>query len=489
LSASNPGAILLSIREEHAERIFLGTKAFELRKQLPNRAFSRVYLYQAGGQGVVGCFDVVGVRSDTPERLWEAVGERATRRERFESYFANSKVAHAIEITRVVRFKEPLNSRDIRALIPEFSAPQGFTYIPIGSPLAETLESARQASIRDEGSAPCDLVPIRASDRPPFVELVTQHISKNYDEITEEFALQLLQASDDADAHAGFFTRRKEVLAIITRDGSTAGFTTLTYKYGGSIKTGPTILTAEYAHRGFGRRVRVLIENRAAAHRARKVYCTCADSNQDVLRYLLMSGMRVEAHLTTHYTGRNGELVLGKMLVDRSSQRHTVSQRSAPATTINGLGELWTSSEVRTAADMFREHWTDLPIGHVRRLVQDCGSLERTLDRPKPREAFTMWSGPTLVGLGFIVPKRGGALKAVVCCSTSHGPSIRRMIAHVEARADVLRARKVYFPAPAAHRSLVQELHDSGYLCEGWLAEPYRERDDVMLMGKMLRSA
>jgi predicted transcriptional regulator len=73
----NIGLLLLSIRAEHASRIFAGSKSFELRKSLPRASFSVVYLIESGGRGVIGAFTAGKVLRKPVGELWELVGYRA----------------------------------------------------------------------------------------------------------------------------------------------------------------------------------------------------------------------------------------------------------------------------------------------------------------------------------------------------------------------------------------------------------------------------
>ena len=104
---SGARAILLSIRPEHAERIFQGAKHYELRKVLPTFSFRRVFLYETGGHGVVGCFDVGAIIKKDIDELWDIVGNAATTRERFYEYFKKIKSGYAVEIRNPLRFPVP----------------------------------------------------------------------------------------------------------------------------------------------------------------------------------------------------------------------------------------------------------------------------------------------------------------------------------------------------------------------------------------------
>src|SRR5581483_9144192 len=110
--------LLLSIRAMHAERIFQGTKTFELRKTLPQGDIRRVYLYESGGRGVVGCFDVAEVILKPIPELWETVGDQAASEARFTSYFAGRLVGFAIRISNPQKFSDPISLTKLRHIDP-----------------------------------------------------------------------------------------------------------------------------------------------------------------------------------------------------------------------------------------------------------------------------------------------------------------------------------------------------------------------------------
>lgn len=118
--------IVLSIHEIHAERIFSGLKTFELRKVLPKFQVDKVFLYQTGGKGLVGAFDVVNILRDSPENLWDYVGENATTEKRFYDYFQNRTEACALEITNPIKFLTNLDKNFLKAHEEKFTAPQSY---------------------------------------------------------------------------------------------------------------------------------------------------------------------------------------------------------------------------------------------------------------------------------------------------------------------------------------------------------------------------
>lgn len=118
---------LLSIRPEFADAIFSGSKKFEFRKVRFRRPIDRVVVYvtQPVGQ-VVGEFDVAGVVSDTPERLWTTTAPVAgIDAERFFGYFEGCDVGHAIVVGDVRRYQQPVSLEECRGIRP----PQSFVYV------------------------------------------------------------------------------------------------------------------------------------------------------------------------------------------------------------------------------------------------------------------------------------------------------------------------------------------------------------------------
>ena len=322
-------ALILSIQAVHADRIFNGIKRFELRKSLPKGAFKRVYLWETGGIGIVGCFDAGDPLRLPINELWTRVGELATSEERFCTYFKESRMGCAIPVQCPFRFPEPITKREMVRFDPTFSVPVSYRLVPTDSRLFRALEAERTKRLKPPYVR---LRRIRAAERGIYSELVTQVIAPKYDEISSAFASSILNSDKLGYDPYGILTKKKEVLSVILRDGSLIGFTTLTFKHGGSVKTGPTVLLQAYQQRGFGAAVRNAIAVRAAKHGARKLYCTCPDNDQRVAAYLLRAGYRIEAHLWKHYTRRNGELVFGFSIAESAS----IPRSSLPRSNFSG---------------------------------------------------------------------------------------------------------------------------------------------------------
>lgn len=127
-----PKTLLLSIRREHADRIFSGMKIYELRRIRPRlTAGDRVIVYVPGPvKAVCGEFLVNGVLEAAPSALWKKVarGCGLTRTE-FDLYFAETSQAFAISIGHFTKFDVPVHLARLRSVAPGFRPPQAYHYL------------------------------------------------------------------------------------------------------------------------------------------------------------------------------------------------------------------------------------------------------------------------------------------------------------------------------------------------------------------------
>ena len=71
-----------------------------------------------------------GVVSAVPTALWEAVGASAgVTRDMFDHYFGGAATAHAIGISRPVRFEQSLGLAELRQRVPGFHPPQVYLHL------------------------------------------------------------------------------------------------------------------------------------------------------------------------------------------------------------------------------------------------------------------------------------------------------------------------------------------------------------------------
>src|SRR5205807_9969464 len=144
--------------------------------------------------------------------LWKKVGTSATTHERFASYFAQSKTGFAIGIQNPVRFQRPLRLKELQRDHPRLTAPQSYVIIDPTHSIFGLLENARRETIKTSPPVVA-LRKIASAERAEYESLVQKYIGANYDEIDASFARRNLEVHDLGHDPAGFFTRRKEVLA------------------------------------------------------------------------------------------------------------------------------------------------------------------------------------------------------------------------------------------------------------------------------------
>ncbi len=121
--------VLLSIKPEHADKIFAGDKWFEFRKAVHKDAsVTTVVVYATKPVGkVIGEFSISDVHRDAPRRLWRKTKRGAGISQGFfDEYFSGREVGFAIEVAEARLYDEPL---DLVHFVPNGYAPQSFLYL------------------------------------------------------------------------------------------------------------------------------------------------------------------------------------------------------------------------------------------------------------------------------------------------------------------------------------------------------------------------
>ena len=118
---------IISIKPKYAEQILNGTKQFEYRKTSIKQPVSSVLLYATYPiHKVIGEFTFSHIISTTPEELWQQTQHAAgLTKDDFDHYFSSRKVAHALVITSVTRYPQPLELEKHYGI---YYAPQSFMY-------------------------------------------------------------------------------------------------------------------------------------------------------------------------------------------------------------------------------------------------------------------------------------------------------------------------------------------------------------------------
>ena len=119
--------VLISIKPKFVEQIFTGTKTFELRKRLFKRTVDTIVIYSSFPEKkVVGEIIIDRIISLAPKSLWESYKNNLGISEKeYFKYYKNSKVAYAIKIKKVIKYKKELELKDFGME----KAPQSYQYI------------------------------------------------------------------------------------------------------------------------------------------------------------------------------------------------------------------------------------------------------------------------------------------------------------------------------------------------------------------------
>ena len=121
--------VLLSIKPEFVESIFLGTKQFEFRRKIfKNPDIKRVIVYATSPvKKVVGEFQIDEIIQSDISVLWNKTKKYSgIGKTFFESYFNGIQSGYAIRIMHAVRYESPLQL-DVDFDIDH--APQFFVYL------------------------------------------------------------------------------------------------------------------------------------------------------------------------------------------------------------------------------------------------------------------------------------------------------------------------------------------------------------------------
>ena len=468
---SKGNGLILSIRREHAARIFEGSKQFELRKSLPTSDVRRVYLYESGGVGIIGCFDPARIIRDDKDALWKSVNYKATTQYRFNRYFENWLTGCAIEVANPIRFDPPIGPETLRDVSRSFRAPMSAIVLELDSPLGLFLERKRTLFRRRLGPE-VELIPISENDRSIYQKLVLHHVGERYEGIDGTFAVRNLDIHDLGHDPAGFFTERKQVLSIM-RKGTRIGFTTITWKSNGCAKTGPTIIERKHRRKGLGRAARRALELRIRAAGYRKIYCTSADDAHEVIGYLLDSGMKIEAHLDRQYSAEHGELVFGKFLVADEYVAKKVPKRASLRGNLLDIKSIPKERLRDAIVKLFSRDWLPIDAAFADRILKSALAKGKPDAREKAKRIVCAGTNGEITSMIIMLPKRGGAVKALLCSATDEKKTLLKLVEEVVHVSCGWGSRKVYFLHPLLDSPVVTALKEAQFQMEGFLKAPY----------------
>lgn len=119
--------VLISIRHQYAERIYAGTKKFELRKGTPHISpGTKCYIYEPMPVGkVTGYFIFQGSVKCDKYKFWELFkNECGITTDDYFNYYQKKRNAYAWRIAGAHRYEDPFTLQDMGC-----RAPQSYLYI------------------------------------------------------------------------------------------------------------------------------------------------------------------------------------------------------------------------------------------------------------------------------------------------------------------------------------------------------------------------
>jgi RimJ/RimL family protein N-acetyltransferase len=327
------------------------------------------------------------------------------------------------------------------------------------------------------------LVDFTPSNEKQLTEQVLNTYSKNYGDVDSSMIQQILQSNKTKRDEFGYMTLRKE-LKLIIHNKKEVGFTTLTWKRGGSVKTGPTILHPDSQGKGIGPLTQLAIQDYVLKNGGRKTYGTTSTGNLRALNYMLRSGYRVEAHLEKHYHAVNDELIVGRLLRPVSIKKKFKSYSK-------GTDEV----KITLATDYIFKKFSKELLNLINNdLVKTDSSLLKNLERcsvfplsdfsKKPKRCYLLLEGESLLGAIILIPKRGGAVKVNVL------GRVREIDIHNVVNTKLFTGdfqyRKISIFISDIHRDLRRSLLEKEWKREGQLESPYIEGVDLTVVSKVI---
>ncbi len=492
---SRTDVILLPVRSEFASRIYSGEKRYELRKVGLPKKLRYVVVLEGETRQITGGYVVGTVHRAPISVLWHRVGERTITRERFEGYFEGYKEGLALEIRRAERLPIPIDVANLTDVDNDFSVPPQFSFVYLPPLVLEFLRGrlgtlaevmTRSTGERIDAWIGPEFRELDEDEADDFRALALQYVGKWYDEIDRSFPDRILETHRRGHDRFGYFTLTKKVYTVL-HEGEVAGYTVVTWKRGGSVKFGPTLLKLEFQNLGLGPRIRRVLDDHLAAKGARKSYSTIPDTHLIAVRYLIKSGHRIEGHLRQHYTPEHDDLVFGRILKPQAPSKHPkppTRRTGADLLILDEVGELDSFTDFLMKA---MPAWYD---GIDETFAKSVVTAQTRFDEgdlsEKGKKVFIGLDGSDIVVALICSIKRGGAVKLSPLVSIVEVEAARLVLEAAEKYfVSLNRVRKLYSLVPLTDVDLASLFRDRGYQAEGILREPYRPGIDMIVYGAL----
>lgn len=498
-------AILLSIKSKFASQIYSGEKDYEFRKSPIPDNIEYVLLQENGSGKITGGIRVKEVHQRDIDSLWNEFGKGISEHDRFFEYYSDWEEGLAIEIKSAEEFDDPLNVEVLNEIDSSFTVPPQYHFVyltekvlreiePESRIIKDILPDSREVTLEQFGSKTdsqdvnsLNFRPLSSNEEGEFKELfLNSPVPSAYDDINEGFIDHIIESHNKGEDPYGYFTKKKKVYTLLEND-EIIGFTTTTWKRGGSVKYGPTMLKEEVQGKGRGPKLRKLIDSRLRSEGVRKAYSTIPDDAPNPFKYLIRSNYEIEAHLKNQYHCDHNELVFGKMLNISQPKPIIAPERE----NVDDLGFEIGSSEFDDICDYVvkrADKWYDeIDPTFVESVIEaEDRGLQSSFSK-KGKRVYIGHIAGEIRCLSIATLKRGGGVKLSPVFSDVRGDGFHSYWKHVEDDImDIDEVRKLYTHVPILDKEMVSFFREWGFIPEGIIKEPYKNGVDMIHFGKLV---
>jgi len=336
-------------------------------------------------------------------------------------------------------------------------------------------------------SSGVEIGPLTPAESEEFANLALQYIGRDYDDIDESFAKNIIAAHFNGSDPIGYFTLAKRIW-VAKRDGEHLGFLVATEKRGGSVKLGPHIVKEPFRSKGIGLRLRAFATDHYRTSGARKLYAHGPISRLDMLRWDVLSGYQIEAQLRAQYRTARDDFVVGRILRSlkpmpplREQLSHAVPVPKAEHRLMTGAALMgfntFLMKELSYWYDQIDQDFVEAVLNARERIQEGF--------RAKGKAIFVSEASGVVVAAAIATFKRGGALKISPLIARAGIPEtvIGGLLETVASWARIQKVRKLYTIHPLLDSRVVHAFQLAGYHAEGLIRSPYRDGVDCVAMG------
>jgi hypothetical protein len=135
--------------------------------------------------------------------------------------------------------------------------------------------------------------------------------------------------------------------------------------------------------------------------------------------------------------------------------------------------------------DEFSRTWGNLSLRTARAFINSAQESSRRTYEQKPIGFLCAGLRNYPVAFVALVPKRGGAVKALMFTETNDARTLHELVQRAEDGVLNSSKRKIYFLHPVDDAFVVRLLKQRGYMAEGILREPYAPGRDVIILSRL----